>query len=128
MACCAVLHCGLSRRARPGLSLFRFPKDSVLRSEWLQRCGRKILHVEKERVCANHFTENELDESFRLKSRANPLPRAGAVPSVNLPDSAAASWSCFVCQPARFRQVEVSFSFVLFVLCLSYLLKKIFPL
>ena len=92
MACCAVLHCGLNRRAIPGLSLFRFPKDSVLRSEWLQRCGRNILHVEKERVCANHFTENDLNESFRLKktllkSRANPLLRAGAVPSVNLPDS-----------------------------------------
>ncbi|XP_046841845.1 52 kDa repressor of the inhibitor of the protein kinase-like isoform X2 [Xenia sp. Carnegie-2017] len=74
---CAAINCTQSKRTRPDLSFFRFPKDMERSKEWVNNCRREDLlgksaeYLYKNcKLCADHF-EDCMFTSME-KKRLNP--------------------------------------------------------
>ena len=84
---------GCSNTARPGITLYKFPKDPVLRKQWerqVQRTRVKWTATESSVLCSKHFSVECFEESTALASqfgisykRSRRLVR-GAVPTIFL--------------------------------------------
>lgn len=79
---CAYIHCGTSRRTRPDITLFGFPKDILLARKWVIHAGspdvllavdERLLH--RRFLCQLHFS----DDSMYIKGNKLKLVRA-AIP------------------------------------------------
>ena len=62
---CSVLGCSTNRRPKRdtsslvGVSFHRFPTDSNLRNEWVERIGRVDWHpARRSLLCSRHFTDD----------------------------------------------------------------------
>ena len=80
---------GCSNTPSDRVSLFRFPKDKVLRNKWekqVQRTRAKWKVTEHSYLCSEHFTEDsfevdsEIASKFGLKKRRR--LKSGAVPTI----------------------------------------------
>ena len=84
---------GCSNTARPGIALYKFPKDPILRKWWerqMHRTRAKWTATESSVLCSKHFTAECFEESAALASqfgigykRSRRLVR-GAVPTIFL--------------------------------------------
>ena len=82
---------GCSSTASPGIALYKFPNDPVLRKQWerqVQRTRAKWTATESSVLCSKHFTAECFEESAALASqfgisykRSRRLVR-GAVPTI----------------------------------------------
>lgn len=81
---CAVLGC----KPKPGASFHHFPRDAILRQQWLKfiqrHCGQSLKDVERTRVCSGHFSQesfiNFMQKSLGFTKRLILSP--DAVPSI----------------------------------------------
>ena len=80
---------GCSNTPSDRVSLFKFPKDRVLRAQWekqVQRTRAQWKATEHSCLCSEHFTEDSFEvdsalaSSFGMKKRRRLKP--GAVPSI----------------------------------------------
>ena len=80
---------GCSNTPSDRVSLFRFPKDKVLRNKWekqVQRTRAKWKVTEHSYLCSEHFTEDsfevdsEIASKFGLKKRRR--LKSGAIPTI----------------------------------------------
>ena len=63
---------GCSNTLRPGVSLYKFPKDPVLRKQWekqVQRTRAKWKATETSFLCSEHFTEDCFEVTAALESQ-----------------------------------------------------------
>ena len=87
---------GCLNTARPGIALYKFPKDPVLRKQWVRQMHRTrakwtaTVDGNREVLCSKHFTAECFEESAALASqfgisykRSRRLVR-GAVPTIFL--------------------------------------------
>lgn len=80
---------GCSNTPSDHVSMFKFPKDRVLRAQWekqVQRTRAQWKATENSFLCSDHFTEDSFEvdsalaSSFGIKKRRQLKP--GAVPSI----------------------------------------------
>ena len=88
---------GCSNTASDNVSLFKFPKDPVLRRQWekqVQRTRAQWKATEHSHLCSEHFTsdsfyiDSALAATFGIKKKKTLKP--GAVPTLFIRPSAAA--------------------------------------
>lgn len=83
--CCAF---GCSNSSSENISLFRFPKDPVLRKQWekqVQRTRAQWKATESSRICSEHFTQDSFEADSALASQFGMKKRcrlkSGAIPT-----------------------------------------------
>nr|ACO10667.1 THAP domain-containing protein 4 [Caligus rogercresseyi] len=80
MPACSALNCK-NRSGTPGISLFQFPMDTLLRNEWIQSMKRdRWMPTIHSRLCSKHFEENLLIETQHAKKPKKLVP--GAIPTL----------------------------------------------
>ena len=73
-----------SNTARPGVSLYKFPKDSALRRQWkkqVQRTRSKWKATESSFLCSEHFTPDCFDERAKLAAEYGIVWKRPLLPS-----------------------------------------------
>ena len=75
---------GCSNTARPGVSLYKFPKDPALRRQWekqVQRTRSKWKATESSFLCSEHFTPDCFDERAKLAAEYGIVRKRPLLPS-----------------------------------------------
>lgn len=83
-------------------NFFKFPKDSRIRAQWIQRCCRQDqFNADTARICSNHFRIDDYPLKYQLPdySPKQKLLKPNVVPTCNLPTLAAAENSSETMQP-----------------------------
>jgi hypothetical protein len=88
---CAVAVCknysAKAKAAQESILFFRFPKDTNIRKQWIQKCHRKDkFRVENSRICSQHFSRQDYEDDMKARL-LHTIPKklnSSAVPSLNL--------------------------------------------
>lgn len=79
---CVVKYCGKSTAKGDTVQMFRFPKNTIQRMQWINFTQRTdAFVVDNARICSDHFCENDFSETVFANFTRKTL-KANVVPSI----------------------------------------------